>query len=504
MESLLAGFEVALSFQNIFYVFIGVLLGTIVGLLPGLGPTAAVSVLLPFTFALEPASAIILLAGIYYGSMFGGRIPAIHMNLPGDSSSVVTTFDGYPLRQQGKAGVALSITAVGSFIGGSVAIIGLTFLAPVLSRWALRIGPPEMFLLAFAGLMMIALLAEKHRFAAFAAAGLGVLLAAVGTDSVTGAPRFTFGSFSLMDGINIVPLAVGLFGISELMLEAERRFAPSSVGNIGTLWPSKVEWLQTRMAIVRASIVGFVIGILPGGGGTLSSVLAYGIEKRFSKHPEKFGKGAVDGIAATETADNASANASFIPLLTLGIPPNSVLAVIAGALMLHGVTPGPRLIEDAPDVFWGVIASMYIGSIMLLVLNLPLIGVFTKILEIPPYILLSVILAVSVAGVYSVRNNWADLLVMALAGLLGYLFKKLSVPVAPFILAFVLAPILEDEFRKSMLISHGDLGVFVSRPVSLGIILVVAAVVTYFSFLSLRTARSERLRDRVSSTSHVE
>ncbi|WP_051297821.1 tripartite tricarboxylate transporter permease [Brevibacterium album] len=496
MEPLLTGFEVALSLQNIFYVFIGVLLGTVVGLLPGLGPTAAVSVLLPFTFSLEPASAIILLAGIYYGSMFGGRIPAILMNLPGDSSSVVTTFDGYPLRKQGKAGAALSITAVGSFIGGTIAIIGLTFLAPLLSRWALSIGPPEMFLLALAGLMMIGLLAEQHRIAAFTAAGLGVLLAAVGTDAVTGVPRFTFGSFSLMDGISIVPLAVGLFGISELMMEAERRFAPSSVGRIGTLWPSKAEWLLTRMAIVRASIIGFVVGILPGGGGTLSSVLAYGIEKRFSAQPEKFGKGAVDGIAATETADNASANASFIPLLTLGIPPNSVLAVIAGALMLHGVAPGPRLIEDAPDVFWGVIASMYIGSIMLLVLNLPLIGLFTKILEIPPHILLGIILAVSVAGVYSVRNNWSDLLVMALAGLAGYLFKKLSVPVAPFILAFVLAPILEDEFRKSMLISHGDLSVFVSRPASAGIIVVLAAAAAYFSYASAKSARAKRERTR--------
>ncbi|WP_139006501.1 tripartite tricarboxylate transporter permease [Arthrobacter crystallopoietes] len=494
MESLLSGFEVALSLQNVFYVFIGVLVGTVVGLLPGLGPTAAISILLPFTFSLEPASAIILLAGIYYGSMFGGRIPAILMNLPGDSSSVVTTFDGFPLRQQGKAGIALTITAVGSFIGGTIAILGLTLLAPMISKWALNIGPPEMFLLAFAGLMMIALLVEQHRIAAFSAAGIGVLLAAVGTDSVTGAPRFTFGSFSLMDGISIVPLAVGLFGLSELMLEAERRFAPSKVGNVGSLRPSKAEWLQTRMAIVRASIIGFIIGILPGGGGTLSSVLAYGVEKRFSKHPEKFGKGAVDGIAATETADNASANASFIPLLTLGIPPNSVLAVIAGALMLQGVSPGPRLIVNEPDIFWGVIASMYIGSIMLLVLNLPLIGVFTKILEIPPYILLSVILAVSIAGVYSVRNNWFDLLVMALAGLMGYIFKKLSVPVAPFILAFVLAPILEGEFRTTMLISHGDLSVFVTRPVSLVIIIVVAAVATFYSIASARSSKAQRAK----------
>lgn len=478
INSLLHGFSVALDPMNLVYVTLGVLLGTVVGLLPGMGPTAGIAVLLPVTLSMEPSSAIIMLAGIYYGSMYGGRIPSILLNIPGDAAAVMTTLDGYPLRKQGKAGRALGITAIGSFIGGTIAIIGLTFFAPVVAKFAISIGSAEMFILASLGLLMVSFIGSGSKLKALAMAGIGLLLAAIGSDAITGESRLSFGQLSLLSGINIIPLAVGLFGISEILVAIERGLTPGLKSTkLGRSLPTKTDWLTARFAVLRASVIGFFVGILPGGGGALSSILAYGVEKKFSKNPEKFGKGAVDGLAATETADNASSNAAFVPLMTLGLPPNSVLAVIFGALLLHDITPGPRLINENPDVFWGVIASMYIGNIVLLILNLPLIGVFLQVLRVPTSLLFPIVLVVAVCGVYSANNRIVDVGLAVVFGVFGYVLKKFKFDLTPLILAFILGPIIESEFRRTMVISGGDPSIFVERPISLGMLIVVFALI---------------------------
>lgn len=503
IDGLLQGFSVAFQWQNLMWVTIGVVVGTVVGLLPGLGPMASIALLLPLTFNMEPASGIIMLAGIYYGSMYGGRIPAILLRLPGDTSSVVTTFDGYPLAQQGRAGVALSTTAIGSFIGGTIAILGLTFFAPVLARYATQVTSGDMFLLASVGILMIVFLGSGSKWRAIAMAGLGLVLATVGLDPVDGTPRLTFGNVELSGGINIVPVAVGLFGIGELLHSADVGFHGAYKGKAqGRNLPSWADWVYARMAILRASIIGFFIGILPGGGGTISSVVAYGAEKKFSKHPERFGKGALDGLAATETADNASSNSAFIPLLTLGIPPNPVLALLFGALLLQNITPGPQLIQDEPDVFWGVIASMYVGNILLLILNLPLIGLFVRILRIRGSLLAPVIIIVALYGVYSVNNSFFDLILCVGFGVAGYLLKKWNFELGPLILAFILGPIIEVQFRRTMLSSGGDFMVFVDRPLSLIILLAMSAVIIVVAFNRSRTGY-QRFKDIRRSQSRI-
>lgn len=484
MSDILYGFEIALAPENLLFVLLGVVVGTATGVLPGLGSTATVALLLPLTYAMDPASAIIFLAGIFYGAMFGGRIPAILLNLPGDGASVVTTFDGYPLRKQGKAGSALGVTAIGSFVGGTVSVVGITLFAPVASQWALRIGPPELFMLALVGMLMIAILSDGSMIKGLISASLGILLAVVGLDTFTGSQRFTFGTDELMDGVGIVPLAVGLFGIGEILIDAERRFSRANLSKVDSYWPKVADILSTKWAIARASVLGFFLGLIPGGGGAMASVVAYGAEKKVSKHPEKFGKGAMDGLAATETADNAASTSSFVPLLTLGIPPNPTIALIAGALLIHGVTPGPQLIDTNPDIFWGVIASMYIGVFVLLILNLPLIGVFVQILRVPPAILVSSILAVAVLGVYSVRNSVFDVLLMFAFGIIGYVLKKLSMPPGPLVLGFILAPILEAQMRRSLRLSEGSFMIFLERPISLAVavllvLLIVSSVVPW-------------------------
>lgn len=493
LTSLADGFAVAFSPVNLLYVTIGVLIGTVIGLLPGLGPTAAIAILLPVTFSLDPASAIIMLAGIYYGSMYGGRIPSILLRLPGDASSVMTTLDGYPLAQQGKAGVALGITAIGSFIGGTIAILGLTFLAPVLAQYAGNVGSPELFALTLFGLIMITFIGSGSKLKSLTMAGLGLLVATIGIDPIAGTPRLTFGSIDLSAGINIVPVAVGLFGLGEIFYNIERSQSETlSSKPLDRILPNRAEWLRTRFAIVRASVLGFFVGILPGGGGAISSVLSYGVEKRISKTPERFGKGALEGLAATETADNASSNSAFIPLLTLGIPPNSVLALLFGALLMQNVTPGPQLIDTHPEVFFGVIASMYIGNVLLLVLNLPLIRYFILILKIPGSILNPIIVVVAFLGVYSVNNAVFDILVAIAFGILGYLFKKWRFDMAPFILAFVLGPIMEVEFRRTMSVSDGSLTIFYERPIAFVILLVVAAFVAFSLFGAVKLPKNSQ------------
>jgi putative tricarboxylic transport membrane protein len=477
INGLAEGFSTALTPANLLYVTLGVLIGTIVGLLPGLGSTATIALLLPLTYHLEPTSAIIMLAGIYYGGMYGGRIPSILLRLPGDSSAVITTLDGYPLAKQGRAGAALTITAIGSFVGGTIAIVLMTLLAPSLARFAGRIGPPEIFLLALIGLFLIALIGSGSRVKALAMGAFGLVLATVGIDAVSATPRVTFGFSQLDAGINIVALAVGLFGIGEVLNTIyERHHVSISESRIGRLWPTKDDLRRSVGAILRASGIGFIIGVLPGGGGAVSSIVAYGAEKNFSKQPEMFGKGAIDGLAATETADNASSNAAFIPLLTLGIPPNPVIALIFGALLLQNITPGPQLVNSHPEVFWGVIASMYIGNLLLVLFNIPLIGVFVQILRVRQTILNAIIIVVALIGVFSSQNRLFDVGIAVLFGLIGFALKRMNFELGPLILGFILGPILEVQFRRAMLMSGGSFDVFVTRPFSLTLLLTFATV----------------------------
>lgn len=501
LTSLASGFEVAFSPINLFYVTLGVVVGTVIGLIPGLGPVTAIALLLPLTFNLDAATAIMLLAGIYYGSMYGGRIPAILLRLPGDASSVVTTFDGYPLAKQGKAGPALGLTAISSFIGGTIAIMGLTFLAPTLAKFAGGIGAPDLFALALIGLLMIIFIGQGSKAKALITGGLGILVASIGLDPISGAERLTFGSLDLLSGIDIVAVAVGLFGIGETLYNAEHGFHSGAKKiKLDRILPSKADWLLSRMAILRASILGFFVGAIPGGGGTVSSVLAYGVERKVSKRPEKFGKGAIEGLAATETADNASSNSAFIPLLTLGVPPNPVLALIFGALLMQNITPGPTMIDDHPEIFWGVIASMYIGNILLLALNLPLIRIFVQVLRLRGSIMAPIILVVAICGVFSVRNSLFDVGVAIVFGIIGYLLRKASFDLGPFILGFILGPILEVQFRRAMLISDGDLRIFLDRPLSLTVILIILALIVHTILTKVRT-RQRTMREQAKTES---
>lgn len=489
-EGILSGFEVAFSPVNLLYVTLGVMMGTVFGLLPGIGPTAAVALLLPMTFTLEPATGVIMLAGIYYGSMYGGRIPAILMRLPGDASSVLTTLDGYPLTQQGRAGPALGITAIGSFLGGTLAVIGLSILAPSLAQVARSFASPELFLLMLFGLMMIVFIGSGRALKSLTMAALGILIATIGMDPITGTSRLTFGSYDLSAGIGIVPLAIGLFGVGEVLSNIARgKEKQIKLPKMDGVMPSWADWVTSRMAILRASILGFFIGILPGGGGTVSSVLAYGAEKQFSKHPEKFGKGAIDGLAATETADNASSNSAFVPLLTLGVPPNPVLALIFGALLLQNITPGPQLVDDHPDVFYGVIASMFIGNVILLILNLPLIRVFVTILKVPQSVLGPMVVLIAICGVYAVSNSMFDVMLMLVFGVGGFILRRFNFDLAPLILGFILGPMLEVEWRRSMIMSEGSADIFVNRTSSLVILLILVAVVLLIFVMAIRKRR---------------
>lgn len=478
LNGLMQGFGVALDPMNLLWVTVGVLLGTVFGLLPGIGPTAGVALLLPLTFTMEPASAIIMLAGIYYGCMYGGRIPAILIRMPGDASAVITTLDGYPLTQQGRAGSALGITAIGSFLGGTFAIIGLSLLAPFLASFSRSFGAPELFLLMLIGLLMVVLIGSGRITKSLIMAILGFLVASVGMDPIDGTERLTFGSLELSAGIGIVPLAIGLFGIGEVLNNLTSRGGNNiKVTKVSNVLPTWADWTVSRMAILRASVLGFFIGLIPGGGGTVSSVMAYGMEKRFSKNPENFGKGAIDGLAATETADNASSNSAFVPLLTLGVPPNPVLALIFGALLLQNVTPGPQLVEEHPEIFYGVIASMYIGNFILLILNLPLISVFVSILRVPMSILAPVVVLIAICGVYSVGNSMFDVLLMLIFGFTGFLLKRFHFDMAPLMLGFILGPMLEVQWRRAMIMADGSVSIFFDRGASIGILILLVSVI---------------------------
>lgn len=461
------GFSVALQPVNLFYCFVGVFIGTLVGVLPGIGPVGAMSLLLPTTFKATPEAAIIMLAGIYYGAMYGGSTTSILVNIPGEAASVVTCLDGYQMARQGRAGPALGIAAFGSFIAGTLSILGLMLLAPPLSKFALRFGPPEYFTLMVLGLTILIYLAHGSMSKALIMAAFGIILGLVGLDSINARPRFTFGKMELIDGVGLVPVVMGLFGISEVLLNIEQVVRRDVLkARVKGLLPTAKDWRDSSGPIARGSLLGFFLGILPGGGAVISSFISYAVEKRISKHPERFGTGAIEGVAGPESANNAATGGAFIPLMTLGIPPNVIMAMLLGAFMIHGVTPGPLMMKQNPGIFWGVIVSMYIGNIMLLILNLPLITIWVQVLKVPYKILFPLILLFCLIGVYSVNNVVFDIYLMLIFGIMGYLMKKFGYEGAPLVLAFVLGPLMENNLRKSLIISQGDFSIFFTRPLA--------------------------------------
>jgi TctA family transporter len=486
------GFATALEPVNILYCFLGVLLGTLIGVLPGIGPTATIAMLLPITFALNPATSLIMLAGIYYGAQYGGSTTAILINLPGESSSAVTAIDGYQMARQGRAGPALATAALGSFFAGTVATILIALFAPPLTRMALKFGPAEYFSLMLLGLVTSIALAHGSVLKAIAMIVLGLLLGLVGTDIYTGTPRFTFGLLELADGLNFVAVAVGVFGIAEILRNLENETDRDvMIRKVSNLWPSVAD-LKTIMApIFRGTALGAMLGILPGGGAILSSFAAYSIEKRLSNSPKRFGKGAIEGVAAPESANNAGAQTSFIPMLTLGIPANPVMALMIGAMIIQGITPGPNVAIDEPALFWGVIASMWLGNFMLVLLNLPLIGLWVRLLTIPYYVLFPAILVFSAIGVYSINSNAFDLFTVALFGGVSYVLIKLGCEPAPLLLGFILGPMLEENLRRAMIISRGDPMVFLTRPISAALILLAIAVLVIVLLPSVAKKREE-------------
>ncbi|TQM02804.1 tripartite tricarboxylate transporter permease [Pseudonocardia kunmingensis] len=467
LGSLLEGFDVVFQPQNLLFVVLGVVIGTVIGVLPGLGPTATIALLLPITFGMRPESAIIMLAGVYYGSMYGGTITSVLLRIPGEAATAVTAIDGYEMTRQGRSGPALGIAAFGSFIGGTVAVLGLVFVAPQLAAVAVRFGPPEFAALTVLGLVLVTYLGTRSTYKSVLAALLGLLLATVGQDTISGTSRFTFDNPDLFSGLDLVAIAMGVFGVGEILHALEDRNRQGGrIGAVGRILPTRADWARSRGPIARGTLLGFPIGMLPGGGGVMSSLTSYAVEKKVATRPEEFGRGAIEGVAGPETANNASSISAFIPLLTLGLPSNAVLALILGALMIQDVTPGPSMITDHPEVFWGVVASMVIGNIILLVLNVPLVGLFVQLLRVRMGVIGAMALLISMIGVYTVNGSTFDMMVMLGAGVLGYLMRKTGFEAAPLVLAFVLGAILETAFRQSMLTSGGDVSIFVTRPFS--------------------------------------
>ncbi len=491
----LSGFHVALDPYNLFYCFLGAVLGTLIGVLPGVGPAATIALLLPITFRLTPVEATIMIAGIYYGAMYGGSTTSILVNIPGEAASVVTCIDGYEMAKKGRAGPALGMAAFGSFIGGTASIVGLMLLAAPLASVAVKFGPPEYFAIMCLGLTLVVYLTQKNFWKSIVMASCGLALGTVGMDLVTGDIRFGLGIVELNDGVGLVPLLMGLFGISEVMINFEKEISKSLVQGktkIRDLLPSLQDWIDSKMAILRGTGLGFSLGILPGGGSIISSFVSYALEKRFSKRPEMFGTGVIEGVAAPETANNAATGGAFIPLFVLGIPANVVMALLLSCLMVHGLQPGPTLITLHPDLFWGTVASMYMGNIMCLAFNLPMIGLWVQLLRIPYKILFPLIILFCTIGAYSINNNVFDIFVMLFFGAMGYIFRKLEYELPPLVLAFVLGPMMETAFRQSLIISNGSFLIFVTRPIP-----AVAFSIILFSFLLAAVPRLVRLREKI-------
>jgi putative tricarboxylic transport membrane protein len=494
LDNLILGFGVAVSPINLMYALIGVLLGTMIGVLPGIGPVPTIAMLLPITFNLPPVSAIIMLAGIYYGSQYGGSTTAILVNLPGESASVVTCLDGYQMARRGRAGPALATAALGSFFAGCVATVVIAMAAPPLAEVALKFGPAEYFSLMVLGLVAATVLARGSLIKAIAMVVLGLLLGLVGTDVNSGVLRFTFGIPELSDGISFVVVAMGMFGLAEIVGNLELKDKREVfTGKVKNLMPTKEDFKRIWAPILRGTALGSFLGILPGGGALLSSFAAYTIEKKVSRHPEEFGKGAIEGVAGPEAANNAGAQTSFIPMLTLGIPGNAVTALMIGALMIQGIAPGPQVMNENADLFWGLIASMWIGNLFLVVLNLPLIGIWIRLLQVPYRFLYPSILAFMAIGVFSLSNNPFDVLLMAIFGVLGYVCSKLECEPAPMILGFILGPLMEENLRRAMLLSRGDPFVFVSpsKPISLGFLIASFLLLVIVALPALRKKREE-------------
>jgi putative tricarboxylic transport membrane protein len=468
IDGIVFGFSVALQWQNLLACFVGVLIGTIVGVLPGIGPVGAMALLLPATFALTPAGALIMLAGIYYGSMYGGSTTAILLKVPGEVSSVVTTLDGYEMARRGRAGPALFVAALGSFVAGTIGVVGLAFLGPLLSKAALTFGPPEYFALCLLGLMVLSQLTGSALPRALLMVTIGLALSTIGMEPMSGSSRFTFGFLDLAQGIDLVPVAMGMFGIAELLTMAERALVqakPITV-RLRELLPSKEEWRRAVGPVGRGSLMGFLFGLVPGPTAMIATFTSYAVERKLSSHPEQFGKGAIEGVAGPEAANNGAAQGAFIPLLTLGIPFAPASAMLLAALLIHGVKTGPLMIANNPEVFWGVVSSMYVGNLMLLVLNLPLIGVFVSLLRLPLYFIASIVALFCLVGTYAIGNSILDVWVLLLSGVAGYLLRKLRFEPAILVLALALGPILERTFIQSLYLVQGDWMQILQRPIT--------------------------------------
>ncbi|MGQ3300974.1 tripartite tricarboxylate transporter permease [Reyranella sp.] len=492
LDNLALGFSVALSFQNLTYALLGCILGTLIGVLPGIGPVATIAMLLPITFHLPPTASLIMLAGIYYGAAYGGSTTSILVNLPGESSSVVTCLDGYQMARNGRAGAALSISAVGSFFAGTVGTIIIVMFAEPLTRMAQKFGPADYCSLMALGLVAAVILASGSVTKAIAMVFLGLLFGLVGTDVNTGAQRFTFDLPELSDGIDFAPIAMGLFGIAEIVVNLERHLTRTGgTIKVTSLWPTADEIRRAIPAALRGTFLGAALGVLPGGGPTLGAFSSYTLEKKISRDPSKFGKGAVEGVAAPEAANNAAAQTSFIPMLTLGIPSNAVMALMVGAMIIQGIQPGPEVMTKKPDLFWGMIASMWIGNAMLVIINLPMIGIWVKLLTVPYRFLAPAILLFCCIGAYSLQNSTFHVMQVALFGVLGYIFVRLGCEGAPFLLGLVLGPQMEEYFRRAMLLSRGDAMVFLERPISLGLLITTALLLLLMSIPSFKKARKE-------------
>ncbi len=486
------GFGVALTPLNLLYAFLGALLGTLIGVLPGIGPVPTIAMLLPITYYLPPVSALIMLAGIYYGASYGGSTTAILVNIPGEISSVITVLDGHQMARQGRAGAALCISALGSFFAGCVATVVIAAFAPPLTELALKFDAAEYFSLMVLGLLSAVILARGSVLKAVLMIILGLLLGIVGTDVESGMARFSFEVPQLTDGIGFVGLAMGLFGFAEIIVNLEQKgggevFTRSVTG----LWMTWAEFKQSFPAVVRGTALGTMLGILPGGGATLSAFASYSVEKKLAKDPSRFGKGAIEGVAGPESANNAGAQTSFIPLLTLGIPSNAVMALMVGALMIHNIQPGPQVMTKAPDLFWGLIASMWIGNLMLVVLNLPLIGIWVKLLRVPYRLLYPAILLVCTIGSYTTNNDVFEVWVAIAFGVLGYIFAKLGCEPAPLLLGFILGPMMEENLRRALVLSRGDFTVFFRRPISLAMLLISAVLLVLIIAPTIRKKREE-------------
>ena len=492
LDNLSLGFSVAFTFQNLTYALLGCLLGTLIGVLPGIGPVATIAMLLPITFHLPPTASLIMLAGIYYGAAYGGSTTSILVTLPGEASSVVTCLDGYQMARNGRAGAALSISAVGSFFAGTVGTLIIVLFAEPLTRMAQKFGPADYCSLMALGLVAAVILASGSVTKAIAMIFLGLLFGLVGTDVNTGAQRFTFDIPELSDGIDFAPIAMGLFGIAEIVVNLERHLTRTGgTIKVTSLWPTMEEVRRAIPAALRGTLLGSALGVLPGGGPTLGAFSAYTLEKKISKNPGQFGKGAVEGVAAPEAANNAAAQTSFIPMLTLGIPSNAVMALMVGAMIIQGIQPGPEVMTKKPDLFWGMIASMWIGNAMLVIINLPMIGIWVKLLTVPYRFLAPAILLFCCIGAYSLQNSTFHVMQVAVFGILGYVFVKLGCEGAPFLLGLVLGPQMEEYFRRAMLLSRGDPMVFLQRPISLGLLVTTAILLLLMALPSFKKARKE-------------